>query len=386
MKLTFITNFVNHHQIPLADELYKLWGEDYTYIATSPLGNSFIQNGYPIYKRPYILNAYESAENQDKAVHLCLESDIVIIGAVSDTYIKDRLSQNKLTFRYSERWFKNGYWGLLSPRAWFYCFKKHIQYRSKNLYMLCASAYMPNDAAIIHAYPSKCYKWGYFTQVPTFDICASLKHRRSSQLRILWVSRFIDWKHPELMPMLAYLLKKRNIDFTIGMVGAGDKLQSVKSLANKLHVDEKINFLGQMPNEQVMTLMRTYHIFCFTSDRHEGWGAVLNEAMSNGCCVIGSHEIGSVPFLIKDKETGLIFQSKSLNSLFEKVMYLYEHPQERENMAINAYQFLSKVWSPNNVAKNLQSLINSIQNNHPITIPNDAPCSIALPCKNIFQK
>ena len=48
--------------------------------------------------------------------------------------------------------------------------------------------------------------------------------------------------------------------------------------------------------------MEKSEIFLFTSDKGEGWGAVLNESMNSACAVVASHAIGSVPFLLKDGE------------------------------------------------------------------------------------
>jgi glycosyltransferase involved in cell wall biosynthesis len=45
-------------------------------------------------------------------------------------------------------------------------------------------------------------------------------------------------------------------------------------------------------------------VFIFTSDRNEGWGAVLNEAMGSGCAVVAADLIGSVPYLIEHKKMG----------------------------------------------------------------------------------
>ena len=54
-----------------------------------------------------------------------------------------------------------------------------------------------------------------------------------------------------------------------------------------------------MPNAKILQEMRKHEIFLFTSDRNEGWGAVSNESMSNGCMLVGSDGIGSIPFLVK---------------------------------------------------------------------------------------
>ena len=37
MKLTFISNYINHHQIPLSDELYRILGKDYVFVQTEPM-------------------------------------------------------------------------------------------------------------------------------------------------------------------------------------------------------------------------------------------------------------------------------------------------------------------------------------------------------------
>lgn len=44
--------------------------------------------------------------------------------------------------------------------------------------------------------------------------------------------------------------------------------------------------------------------------------------MSNGCVLIGSNAIGSIPYLLVDGSNGLVFESCNLDSLCEKVKYL----------------------------------------------------------------
>ncbi len=45
--------------------------------------------------------------------------------------------------------------------------------------------------------------------------------------------------------------------------------------------------------------------FCLQVIETKAGGAVANEAMANGCVVVGSHEIGSIPYLIQDLSNGL---------------------------------------------------------------------------------
>ncbi len=53
----------------------------------------------------------------------------------------------------------------------------------------------------------------------------------------------------------------------------------------ELNLSDKVHQLGNLSNSDVIKLMQNHQIFCFTSDRSEGWGAVLGEAMSNACSV-----------------------------------------------------------------------------------------------------
>lgn len=359
MTLTFLTNLVNHHQICVADELYGRFKEGYVYVAFEPLPEWLRKGGYQEIERPYILKAYESEENRARAEALAYESDVVIIGSASEKLVRRRLQENKITFHYNERWFKRISYHLLSPRLWKRIFCNHIRYRNKPSYMLCASAFTAPDARKVFAYPGKCFKWGYFTRVDDFNLEASLAAKRGNT-RIMWCARFLDWKHPELPVKLARRLKDTGYDFRLDMYGSGVELERTKELAGRLGVEDVVAFKGNLPNEEILQEMRGHNIFLFTSDRNEGWGAVLNEAMSNGCAVVASDKIGSVPFLVKDRVNGLVFKSEDLDSLTSRVRELLDVPTVCEDYARAAYRTMREEWSPRNAAGSLVNLIGVI--------------------------
>lgn len=372
MKVVFITNMVHHHQIPLADEFYKILGDDYKYIATEPLPDWLIKGGYdPNITRPYIIRSYEGRKLQENAIDLANSADVVIHGSAPESYITNRISLGKLTFRYNERWFKAKPWYLTGPSGWFSFYRNHIRNKNKPLYMLCASAFTAKDVNSIGAYKNKCFKWGYFTKVDDCDV-ETLIHGTSDSdriLQIMWCARFLKLKHPELPVRLAARLKSKGYKFIINMFGNGEQLEKTKNLAKKLNVEDVVNFCGNKLNDEILSEMRRHDIFLFTSDRNEGWGAVLNEAMSNGCAVVGSDEIGSVPFLIEDGVNGYKFKSRNLDSLEKKVVCLIENPNVRLNMAKNAYHTMSTIWSPDNAARQFIRLVDSLmagdENNFP---------------------
>lgn len=374
MKLVFITNFINHHQVPIADEFYYHLGDNYKLIATVDIPESFKKTGYPEYQdKKYLFNAYTSKENERKAIKFINEADVVIIGSASDRYIRQRIKEGGLIFRYGERWLKTKWKIIDFPR-------KKIQHRfnrKANMYYLAASAFVANDMKLLHAYPNKIFKWGYFPAVKEIDIQKNLVVKRNQKIRMIWCARYINWKRPEMVPVLAKYLKEKGYEFEIDMVGSGVLLPKIEKMIRQYNLEGYVNIIGNKPNNEVLKMMRESHIFIFTSDRGEGWGAVLNEAMGSGCTVVASHEIGAVPFLIKDGINGLIFQSKNDASLAEKVEYLILNESEREKMAVEAYETIIDTWSPENAAKQFLRLSSYILNNIDNGKINDGPCSKA---------
>ena len=223
MTLVFVTNFINHHQVYLADEFYHILGDNYKFIATEPIPESFIKNGYPIFERTYVVKAYENVNQLTYAHKLIDEAEVVIIGSASEDFVSGRIESGKLTFRYSERWFKSKPWFLTGPRGWINFYRDHIRYRNKPVYMLCASAFTAKDVNAIGAYKNKCFKWGYFTRVDELGVGAQKQGVSTSEStpHIMWCARFLRWKHPELPVKLAARLKKLGYKFVLNMFGPG---------------------------------------------------------------------------------------------------------------------------------------------------------------------
>lgn len=340
---------------------------------------SFKNAGYPQYDKSPILK--KGWENWDETEKLILSAEVVISGNFERyDLISKRLSEGKLTFSVGERWLKKGILNLLSPHLlksqWYY----HTRYYNKPLYHLCSSAYAANDLYLLRSFRGKCFKWGYFPVVEDIDITQNLALRKEfKKFRFLWVARFIDWKHPELPVKAAKVLASKGYDFEINMYGAGPETEKIKKLIQENNLGSFVNLKGNLPNKDILKEMDSHDAFLFTSDRNEGWGAVVNEAMGRGCPVIGSNAIGAVPFLIQDKENGIIFKDRNLDDLVACMELIIKDSELREKMAINAYKTIQDKWSPKVAAENLLQLIEAIKANQIVNLPSDAPCSIALP-------
>ncbi len=367
MKVVFISNFLTHHQVPFCLEMHKRLGDNFKFISTVKIFEWRLKLGFKDLDNEYdfVVKAYESEESKKLAKKLTLESDVAIIGSTTDEILEERLKQDKLTFRYRARVFifPDGFFNTVFNKEKLKLFyDRHIKYRkNKNLYMLCANAYGAKDFNFLGLYKDKIYKWGYFLETNKYDIDKLIeKKEENKKTEIIWVARFIKWKHPEVVVKLAKRLKKQKYNFHIKMLGTGKLEEKTRKKVKKLGLEDVLEIVGQVPSDEVKNYMERANMFIGTSDSQEGWGAVINESMNAGCALVANKRMGSVPFLIKDGETGLIYTTYS--ELEDKVKLLMKDKELRDKLGKNAYTYITEKWTGSVAANNLIELFDSIIN------------------------
>ena len=354
MKIVFLSNYFNHHQRPLSDALFKICDGQYFFISTSEMSNWRKEFGYGEEKIPeYVKYTYKSEIESVECQNYIDNADVVIYGSAPYSMLETRLKKGLLTFMYAERPYKKGVPTLKLPVHILKAIRKYVRFR--NLYLLCASAYTSVDFSKMWAFVGKAYKWGYFTELKEYDDIDCLIDEKD-KTSILWVSRYIPLKHPEFALGIAWRLKNAGYDFKIDMIGTGPLEEKVKELIEEKGLSDCVQMLGSMKPEQVREHMEKSEIFIFTSDRNEGWGAVLNESMNSACAVVANSAIGSVPFLIKDGENGYMYKDGDIDDLFEKVKKLLDNADERKRIAKNAYKTMVDEWNAENAAKKFVAL------------------------------
>ena len=87
--------------------------------------------------------------------------------------------------------------------------------------------------------------------------------------------------------------------------------------------------------------LKMSEIYLVTSDRKEGWGAVVNEAMNSGCTVEADHMIGAAPWLIRLGENGRMYRDGEEQELFRTVERLLRDPGECRRQGEHAQQTIA---------------------------------------------
>ena len=354
ISISFFSNFLNAHQLPVALELSGDSDIDYSFIALKHIdgaaGRSCLNDDYPFVVRPY-LNDTDAAIAMEHA----LKDDIAVFGdmAGDESYVRARAKTGKPFFRYAERILKRGDWWRFAPPKIARTHSRFTRYRRSNMFMLCTGAYACRDLCLSGFPEDKCFKWGYF---PVFDEKDSRPALTSeSEHPILFsAQRLISWKHVDLQIELARKLKDAGVSFALKIAGDGPMRSDIERAIRDFGLTDEVELLGMLTPERVSEFMCSSAVFIATSDRNEGWGATINEAMACGCCVVASDAMGSVPWLVDDRKTGLCFTSGSSDSLFQSVTAALGDDGLRARCGESAKQIVTEgLWSSRTAAERL---------------------------------
>jgi glycosyltransferase involved in cell wall biosynthesis len=110
------------------------------------------------------------------------------------------------------------------------------------------------------------------------------KHHRPSEgpLRILYVGKIITLKGIDLA---LKALSTSGTNATLTLIGTGNYLDAAKHLTQKLGLEKRVEFRGQIPREQVLAIYPEFDVMLFPS-LHDTGGFSVIEAMFNELPVI----------------------------------------------------------------------------------------------------
>ena len=363
--LTFYSNYFNHHQKALCDAWYALLRDGFTFVETMPMEQFRADMGWGEEDPPYLLRTYESDAAYQKAMDLALSSDLVVMGTAPEEFIEERLRQDKIIFRYSERPLKEGFIKFFIPRLTKKYLLLHVRNRKKPIYILGASAFTSLDYhKMFHSYEGKCYRFGYFPEHIPYDPAALMQKKKDAangSITILWTGRMINLKHPELLLKALSQLKKEGYDFHLKMVGEGPIRAKMEQLARSGGIEECTTFHDFYKPQEARDQMADAMIYVMTSNKLEGWGSVIYEALNAGCAEVASHACGATPWLVKAGKTGLVFKSGSVRDLRDKLQALLDHPEQIEELGTNAYRQMHELWNPKTAAERVIALCEYIE-------------------------
>jgi glycosyltransferase involved in cell wall biosynthesis len=155
------------------------------------------------------------------------------------------------------------------------------------------------------------------------------------------VGAFHDRKDYRTFTMAAIRVAELHPDACFLMIGEGKNRAETEALVPE-HLRSNILFPGRRPDIEALNQVLTAGVLCTNSDVHgEGVSNSIIEYMSLGKPVLAT-EGGGTNEVIEDGRNGFLLKNKDVDGLVEKLLELYNHPEQCALMGQQALETIHR--------------------------------------------
>lgn len=201
------------------------------------------------------------------------------------------------------------------------------------------------------------YDFGYFVDASEASLPSP-----SEDTRLIYVGALEEWKAPLLL--IQALANLRDWDWQLEMYGEGDQASAVQREIGNHGLAERIRLHDYQPHSVIRGAIAASDLLILPS-AHDGWGAVVNEALMDGTRVVVSDAAGASD-LVTDETLGGCFRTGDRASLEktlqEALTYGHSHDARR---AIRAWA--NSTIAPAAAADYLKAIL--LQHPQPVPAP-----------------
>jgi glycosyltransferase involved in cell wall biosynthesis len=153
------------------------------------------------------------------------------------------------------------------------------------------------------------------------------------------------------------------LDFLVKIAGSGEPqyTDDLRSYLMSNHLEDRVSFLGEQSYAQISSLFQNALISIIPSLIFENLPNSLLESFAFGTPVIGAN-IGSLPYIIKHQQNGLLFEPDNEKDLADKIKYCLENPTIVNKMGENAKGMADDEFSTEKHLNNLTTLFAELMN------------------------
>ncbi len=168
------------------------------------------------------------------------------------------------------------------------------------------------------------------------------------EVRLISVGRAVDKKGYEIL-LTALARLPATLHWQFIHIGGGELLEQLQHQAQELGLEERINWLGALPQTEVLAQYRKADLFVLPSkisqdgDR-DGLPNVLMEAQSQNLACLSTN-ISGIPELIVHAETGWLVEQKNYQQFGQALEKLILDPVLRNQLAQAGYTRVRQEFS-----------------------------------------
>jgi glycosyltransferase involved in cell wall biosynthesis len=199
--------------------------------------------------------------------------------------------------------------------------------------------------------PSKVHVLGNFVEKPTESIDQAAK--TDGMPYILYIGRL---SHEKGVDVLVDAVA--GLPLQLKIAGTGPEENSLRQMVDQQGLPN-IEFLGHVTGDYKWQLIGNALATIVPSRWYENLPFVILESFASGTPVIAANT-GSLPYIIKDQVTGLLFDCASVESLSQKLLWLLTNPNAIPQLRENVVAEHRRNYSVESHYKKLFSIYNDL--------------------------
>ena len=181
----------------------------------------------------------------------------------------------------------------------------------------------------------------YFKPFPKEELVSVAKkyNLNGDFKKVLFVGRIEKEKSIDVTIRAIQLVSKK-IDVKLFVIGVGSERDDLEKLVQELELDERVVFLGGIPDEDVRRIYSFCDLFV-TSSTVELQGLVVMEAMASGLPIVSSQGM-ALHELIEEGRNGYIFPNGNYKAAAEKISLVLHDTKRAERMGKASLELIKK--------------------------------------------
>ncbi|WP_296384961.1 glycosyltransferase family 4 protein [Winogradskyella sp.] len=182
------------------------------------------------------------------------------------------------------------------------------------------------------------------------------KEKRKETFDLIFLSRVEVYKGIGELLKAFVILKEKHSNFRLIIAGIGSEYNNIVNYVKENNIKDVL-FSGYLKGNEKHELLSSGHLYVFPS-YSEGMPNAVLEAMANGVPIITTPVGGLNDFFVED-EMGSFIKVKDVNSIVEKVEYLYSNEELRKSISQKNRIYAKEHFTGQVVYNKLNSIINN---------------------------
>jgi glycosyltransferase involved in cell wall biosynthesis len=178
---------------------------------------------------------------------------------------------------------------------------------------------------------------------------------------VLYVGRVNEKKGAGDLIRAFEIVSNRQRDCVLAVVGSGDMkyVDGLVKEVNRAGLDDRVYFLGPVPNREMPALMRAADIIAYATREGEGIPRALLEGMACGKPVVAT-EVAGIPEAVIDGVTGFVVKPRDIAALADRLSILLVDDSLRRDMGLRARRHIESEFNYDTVIPKIAALLREV--------------------------